>query len=117
MQMTRRKMMTMAIGAGLLLAGSGLPAWAGHEADNLQGKYNGRYKAVKIRITEKDKEEVILKKVTVELHEEKMQIFIKDATINTKVDQIYSMGWKLEVSCHDSVSGISYFVIIEGNFE
>ena len=93
------------------------PAWAGHEIDNAQGRRNGRYVATKIRVTEPDKEEITLKKTRIELSERYVLIYLKDRNVNCRVDQIYSMGYKLEISANDPGKPIRYFIIVEGNFE
>lgn len=99
----------------LLLVVLVLPALAGREIDNRSGLYNGDYIADEIEIREPDKEPVSKKKIHIGLRERKLTITWSDELMdNCRVDQIFTTGYKTEITASNIKNDIRYFVKING---
>ena len=90
-------------------------AWAGHEVDNTRGKLNGTYKC-DMKVKAKDKEDAVFKDVKITLVERYVDIFVPGAevAVHARIDQIYTFGFKSEVSSHDPEKGTRYICTING---
>ena len=110
--MQRRNFLKLAGGAAAMLTFS-VPAWAGREIDNREGRYNGVWNA-QVKIEEPDKEPVVIPVVKVELTERFIHIYLKDETVVSRTNNIYTTGYKTEISTRHPKKDINYFVTIPG---
>lgn len=98
---------------GTLLA---LPVWAGRELDNRFGMYNGDFKAKSVKVRQPDVEEKELSNIPFSLRERNLQLMIDVETIeNARVDQIYTTGYKTEITARQVDGDKRYFLFIEGS--
>ena len=112
----KRRQFLAANAALIALTGLAAPAWAGHEVDNSLGRYDGSYVG-DVRVSEPEKEDRVVKKVMVELQERYVTLQFKDEIVRARYDQIYTMGYKTEISTRHPKKDIRYVIIIEGGFD
>ncbi len=110
--MQRRNFIKIAGGAMTAFAFA-VPAWAGREIDNREGRYNGAWNA-QVKIEEPEKEAIVLPKVKVELQERYIRIYLKDETVVARHSNIFTTGYKTEISARHPTKDINYFVTIPG---
>jgi hypothetical protein len=88
------------------------PAVAGRELNNRSGQYNGDYKAT-VTIRQDEKEDEVVEKVTVMLRERYCDIvFSPDRMERARVDQIYTTGYKTEITCRHPEKDMRFFIVI-----
>ena len=89
-------------------------AWAGHVVDNSMGRFDAVYKG-DVRVTEPGKEPRTFKSVKFELQGRYMTIFLPDVDpVKARCDQIYTTGYKTEISGHQTESGRRFFITASG---
>lgn len=97
---------------GMLVA----PAFAGRELDNRSGMYNGNYRAANIKVRQPDQEDKEMKSVPIVLRERFVDIVTGEAQLEkARVDQIYTTGYKTEITAREIDGNKRYFIMIEGS--
>lgn len=88
------------------------PAVAGRELNNRSGQYNGEWKA-SVTIRQDDKEDEVVDKVVVQLRERYCDIiFSTDRMERARVDQIYTTGYKTEITARSAEKDLRFFIVI-----
>lgn len=102
------------LGVGLVVTQLPGTAWAGRELTNNLGQYDGAWNA-KVKVQEEGKEDVTFPKLKVELQERFIRIYFDTETVACRHDQIYTTGYKTEITARHSAKPITYFITINAS--